>query len=74
VRRVRRVAHQHDVPVVPAAIPNRWKIAPDGSVRQQPMTLELAREEALAEGQRLILIRLVEAGTPPTCRSPGSSI
>src|SRR5437899_1774271 len=65
VRGVRRVAHQHHVRMVPAAVADGGEIAPERAVLEEPVAPELGGEEALAEGERLILVGPVEAGLPP---------
>src|SRR5690349_1117808 len=40
----------------PTLVPDGRKVPPDGAVREEPVTLEFRREEALAESQRLRLV------------------
>src|SRR5262245_2432830 len=65
MRGVRGVADQHDVLMAPAVVANGGKAAPERAVLQEAMALQLLGEELLAEGQGLILVRVVKAGTPP---------
>src|SRR5205807_8281250 len=65
VRRVRGVADQHDVAVTPAPVADRREIPPERAVLQEAMPLQLFGEESLAEGQRLVLVRVIETGAPP---------
>ena len=65
VRGVRRVADQHEVPVMPGPVLHRREVAPERAVLEEAVALELLGEQPLGEGDRLILVRLVEARAPP---------
>ena len=65
VRGVGGVAHQHDAPVVPARVAHGRELPPDGTIRQDPVPGQLAREEPLGERGRRRLVRAVEAGAAP---------
>src|SRR2546422_11204295 len=49
VRGVGRIAQEHDVLVVPALVPHRAEVAPQGAVLEQSVALQLLSEQRLAE-------------------------
>src|SRR5262249_39083474 len=65
MRRVRRVAEQHDVPVVPGGVAYGREAAPERAILEQSVAPELVGEEPLDERERLVLVGLVESGAPP---------
>ena len=65
VRRVRRVAEQHDVLVAPRPAADRRERAPDRPIDQQLLACEVLLEQLLAERRRLLLVELVEPGLLP---------
>src|SRR4029450_12912857 len=65
MRRMRRVAEQHDVPVVPGGVAYGREAAPERAILEQSVTPELVGEEVLHEGERPVLVGLVEPGAPP---------
>src|SRR6267142_3290767 len=65
MRRVRRVADQHDVAMVPGGVADRREAAPERAILEEPVAPQLAGEETLDEGDRPILVGLVETGAPP---------
>src|SRR5438034_10560547 len=62
---VRRVADQHEVPVMPARVLHRREVAPERAVLQKMVAPELGGEQPLGERDRPVLVRLVEPRAPP---------
>ena len=65
VGRVQRVAHQHDVLVVPVRVRDCGKRPPLGAIRQQPVPAEVPREERLAVAHGVSLRGAIEPRAPP---------
>ena len=70
MRRVRGIAQQHDVVVVPALARDAREVepgraAPMRGVAHQPLAIEIPLEEHLAGGDAVLLAHLVEAETLP---------
>ena len=70
--RVCRVAHEHDVVVVPSRIAHAHEARPGGidrvrGVRQQAVRPEPLAKERFARLDRLGQIQAIEAGVPPGC-------
>ena len=70
MRRVRGIAHQHDVVVVPALARDAREVepgraAPMRGVADQPLAVEISLEQHLAGGDAVLLAHLVEAETLP---------
>ncbi len=65
VRGVRRVAEEHDPPVVPDPVRHLREVEPERAVREELAAAEVAREELLAEREALLLVHRVEAGRAP---------
>ncbi len=62
------VPDQDDVLVVPACVADGSELPPDRSIREQTMSVELPREQPLAEGERGALVLGVETGGGPRVR------
>ena len=54
VRRVGRIAEEHDASVVPDGVRHLREVEPDRAVREQLAAAEIAREQLLAERERLL--------------------
>ena len=65
VRRVRGVAEQRDVAVVPAVAADEHEAGPQRAVAEQPVAAELVGEQRLAERERLRLVHRVEPERAP---------
>ena len=69
VRRVRRVAHEHDVPVTPGGVAHAHEVGPGrrqvARVGHQPMPFEPRRKQGFACRHRAVQIQPVEPGAAP---------
>ena len=70
MRRVRGVADEHAVAVVPAPAQHALEVEPGGAaqvsgIAHQPVSVEVPREQLLREGDRLLVVRRVEAVRAP---------
>src|SRR6185436_2100917 len=65
MRRMRGVAEQNEVIVMPTSIADSRKAAPDAAVFEQPVTRELRCEQALQVADGIVLGRGFEPRAPP---------
>ena len=65
MRRVRGVAEQDDVAVVPGLVRHLREVEPDRAIREELSASKLVGEELLAEREALVLVHLVESGATP---------
>src|SRR5689334_20495020 len=65
MRRVRRVAYEHDVLVAPVGISNGREAPPEGAIRDELVSFELLSEKTLAECDRVRLGRAVHSRGAP---------
>ena len=65
MRRVRRVAEQDDVAVVPGLVRDLREVEPERPVREELPAAQLVREQLLAEREALLLVQLVQPRGAP---------
>ena len=65
MRRVRRIAHQHDVAMRPRGVPDGDEVPPQGAILEEAVALELFLEQGLTELDGMIFGGLVQSRVAP---------